>query len=145
MEFTGERFVPAAIGKIHYERVHPYAIAARYCVGKRVLDAASGEGYSAALLAQGAAAVIGVSIDAGPIANARRSYYSSKLRFLQGSVRRHSLERLHAEFAAQTGAELERLRVDSLALGDVLHCTSWKVTKPTRLAVQQMCNLLRRV
>jgi hypothetical protein len=55
-----------------------------------------------------------------------------------------SLERLHAEFAAQTDAELERLRLDSLALGDVLNSTSWRVTKPTRLAAQQMRNLLRR-
>jgi SAM-dependent methyltransferase len=86
MEFTGERFVPAVKGQIYYEHVHRYAIAARYCVGKRVLDAASGEGYGAALLAQGAAAVIGVDIDAESIAHARRSYYASNLRFLQGSV-----------------------------------------------------------
>ena len=51
MEFTGERYVPSLRGKIYHEHVHRYAIAARFCAGKRVLDIASGEGYGSALLA----------------------------------------------------------------------------------------------
>ena len=57
LEFTGERFVPgSADGEIAYEHWHRYAFARRFGTGKRVLDAACGEGYGTALLA-GVAAV----------------------------------------------------------------------------------------
>ena len=56
MEFTGERFVPECQREIWYEHWHRYALAARYAAGRRVLDAACGEGYGSALLARHARA-----------------------------------------------------------------------------------------
>jgi len=49
--FTGERFLPGVAGEIAYEHCHRYAFARRFVTGARVLDAACGEGYGAALLA----------------------------------------------------------------------------------------------
>ena len=86
MDFTGERYVPALKGQIYYEHLHRYALAARFCAGKRVLDVASGEGYGAALLARHAADVVGVDVDEGAVDHARRMYYAGNLRFLRGSV-----------------------------------------------------------
>lgn len=85
MNFTGERFVPALKGQISYEHVHRYAIAARFCAGKRVLDIASGEGYGSALLARSAQQVIGVDNDEEAVEHARRAYYLANVRFVQGS------------------------------------------------------------
>jgi SAM-dependent methyltransferase len=88
LEFTGERFVPgAALGEIVYEHVHRYAFAQRFAAGRRVLDAACGEGYGSALLAQAAASVIGVDIEASAIAHATARYAGRpSLRFVAGSV-----------------------------------------------------------
>ena len=44
LTFTGERFLPACAGEIAYEHWHRYAFARQYAEGKRVLDAACGEG-----------------------------------------------------------------------------------------------------
>jgi SAM-dependent methyltransferase len=85
MNFTGERFVPELKGQISYEHLHRYAIAARFCAGKRVLDIASGEGYGSALLARTAQQVVGVDNDEEAVEHARRSYYLTNLRFVQGS------------------------------------------------------------
>ena len=87
LEFTGERFVPGVGGEIVYEHVHRYAIARRYAAGKRVLDAACGEGYGSALIAPVAREVIGVDIDAGTIAHAQATYAAHRnLRFVEGSA-----------------------------------------------------------
>jgi hypothetical protein len=88
-EFTGERFVPGIAGGIAYEHWHRYAFARRFVAGKRVLDAACGEGYGAALLAQSALDVVGVDIDAGVVAAARAAYCDRpNLRFEAASVTR---------------------------------------------------------
>jgi len=84
MEFTGERYVPSLRGQIYYEHLHRYAIAARFCGGKRVLDIASGEGYGSALLARTAAEVVGVDIDRRSVDHARATYYAANLRFMCG-------------------------------------------------------------
>jgi len=87
LEFTGERFVPGIAGEIAYEHWHRYAFARRFVAGKRVLDVACGEGYGSALLAQVAAAVTGIDIDAAAVAHARESYAAlSNLRFDEGSA-----------------------------------------------------------
>jgi len=86
MEFTGERYVPLLRGQIYYEHLHRYAIALRFCAGKRVLDIASGEGYGSALLARTAADVIGVDVDQRSVEHSRRTYYAANLRFMRGSV-----------------------------------------------------------
>ena len=74
LPFTGERFTPECVREIWYEHWHRYAFARRLVQGKRVLDCACGEGYGAALLADAAAEVVGVDVDAGPVAHARARY-----------------------------------------------------------------------
>jgi len=86
LTFTGERFVPGVGGEIVYEHVHRYAYARRYADGKRVLDAACGEGYGSALLSREAATVVGVDDGAAAIAHARARYHAPNLAYVQGSV-----------------------------------------------------------
>ena len=72
--FTGERFTPECVREIWYEHWHRYAFAANFAAGARVLDAACGEGYGAALLARRAASVLGVDISDAAIEHARKRY-----------------------------------------------------------------------
>ena len=87
LEFTGERFVPGVPGEIVYEHVHRYAFARSLARGRRVLDAACGEGYGSALLAEVATQVTGIDLDIATIAHARSTYAAAgNLRFAQGSI-----------------------------------------------------------
>ena len=81
LEFTGERFTPECVREIRYEHVHRYAFAQSLVAGRRVLDAACGEGYGSALLAGTAAAVTGVDRSSGSIEHARRRYPLDNLDF----------------------------------------------------------------
>lgn len=74
LPFTGERFTPECVREIWYEHWHRYAFAQPLVRGKRVLDAACGEGYGSELLAQKAAQVTGVDISEQTIAHARARY-----------------------------------------------------------------------
>jgi ubiquinone/menaquinone biosynthesis C-methylase UbiE len=74
MEFTGERFTPECVREIWYEHLHRYAFAAPLVDGLRVLDAACGEGYGAALLARSAARVSAVDVSAEAVAHAGKRY-----------------------------------------------------------------------
>lgn len=74
LPFTGERFTPECVREIWYEHWHRYAFAQPLVRGKRVLDAACGEGYGSELLAQKAAQVIGVDISEQTISHARARY-----------------------------------------------------------------------
>lgn len=74
LAFTGERFTPECVREIWYEHWHRYAFARSLAAGKRVLDAACGEGYGSAMLADVAIDVIGVDIDAASVAHARMRY-----------------------------------------------------------------------
>jgi SAM-dependent methyltransferase len=86
LAFTGERFLPACTGEIAYEHWHRYAFARRFVAGKRVLDAACGEGYGSALLGEVAASVVGVDIDGPTIAHALTRYGNAgRVRFIEGS------------------------------------------------------------
>jgi len=86
LPFTGERFTPEVRGAIWYEHWHRYCAALGAAAGKRVLDAACGEGYGSGLLAQVAAGVTAVDIDAGAIAHASQRYRDrANLRYLQAS------------------------------------------------------------
>jgi SAM-dependent methyltransferase len=86
-EFTGERFLPGLPGEIAYEHWHRYAFARGLVAGRRVLDAACGEGYGTALLADVAVEAIGVDIDAPTIERARANYAARRhIRFETGSV-----------------------------------------------------------
>ncbi len=82
LEFTGERFTPECVREIWYEHFHRYAFAAPVARGRRVLDAACGEGYGSALLAAKAESVLGVDISAAAVSHARARYaHMSNLRF----------------------------------------------------------------
>jgi SAM-dependent methyltransferase len=83
--FTGERFLPSCSGEIAYEHWHRYAFARRFVSGKRVLDAACGEGYGTALLGAVAASAVGVDIDLATIAHARATYGDVRVRFVATS------------------------------------------------------------
>jgi ubiquinone/menaquinone biosynthesis C-methylase UbiE len=85
LTFTGERFLPACAGEIAYEHWHRYAFARRYAEGRRVLDAACGEGYGTALIGTKAAEAVGVDIDAGSIRHAQSTYGNATIRFVEGS------------------------------------------------------------
>ena len=76
LPFTGERFVPGVHGEIWVEHWHRYHFAARWAVGKRVLDVACGEGYGTALLARVAAQATGVDISQQAVDHAQREYAS---------------------------------------------------------------------
>jgi SAM-dependent methyltransferase len=85
-EFTGERFLPTCSGEIAYEHWHRYAFARRFVEGKRVLDAACGEGYGTALLGAVAATATGIDIDVATIDRARAAYGDDKrVRFIASS------------------------------------------------------------
>lgn len=86
LAFTGERFVPGVPGEIVYEHVHRYAFARRFARGRRVLDAACGEGYGSALLAQVAERVTGIDLDAASIEHARATYRAPNMSFELASV-----------------------------------------------------------
>lgn len=86
LDFTGERFTPECVREIWYEHFHRYAFAAPLARGKRVLDAACGEGYGAALVAGQAASVLGLDVSAQAVEHARRRYVLPQLRFEQADV-----------------------------------------------------------
>lgn len=87
LAFTGERFTPECVREIWYEHWHRYAFALDLARGKRVLDAACGEGYGANLLAGVAAQVSAVDISAEAIAHAQARYGTrSNLEFSVGDA-----------------------------------------------------------
>src|SRR6185369_1249345 len=85
LEFTGERFTPECVREIWYEHWHRYVFARAFAQGRRVLDAACGEGYGSALLAASADSVLGVDVAESAVAHARQRYgQHANLRFEQG-------------------------------------------------------------
>lgn len=82
MQFTGERVVPDQMAvdiDTYIQHLARYVFALRYCVGKTVLDAACGEGYGSALIANVANAVHGIDIDQESIDLANAKYRPSNL------------------------------------------------------------------
>lgn len=93
LPFTGERYVPELKGGIALEHVHRYVLCAGLARGRRVLDLACGEGYGANLLAQTAASVTGVDVDAATIRHAEAKYRATRnLSFRAGDCRKVPLE-----------------------------------------------------
>jgi SAM-dependent methyltransferase len=81
LEFTGERFTPECVREIWYEHYHRYVFASGLVRGRKVLDAACGEGYGSAMLARSAASVTGVDISEASIEHARSRYRAPHLEF----------------------------------------------------------------
>jgi 2-polyprenyl-3-methyl-5-hydroxy-6-metoxy-1,4-benzoquinol methylase len=81
MEFTGERFTPECVREIWYEHLHRYVLAGELAAGKRVLDAACGEGYGSAHLALTAKSVIGVYVSKEAVSHASERYQADNLGF----------------------------------------------------------------
>jgi GT2 family glycosyltransferase/ubiquinone/menaquinone biosynthesis C-methylase UbiE/glycosyltransferase involved in cell wall biosynthesis len=85
-EQTDERFSAGHGLQTEIEHFHRYYLARQLAAGKHVLDIACGEGYGSALLAQVAANVIGIDIDAGAVTHAARTYAGDNLSFRQGTT-----------------------------------------------------------
>jgi ubiquinone/menaquinone biosynthesis C-methylase UbiE len=124
LTFTGERFLPSCSGEIAYEHWHRYAFARQFVAGRRVLDAACGEGYGSALLGAVAATVVGIDIDAKAVVHAEARYgFTDRVRFVEGSCAQLpladasfdvvvSFETIeHVDAADQTGMLAEFARV----------------------------------
>jgi 2-polyprenyl-3-methyl-5-hydroxy-6-metoxy-1,4-benzoquinol methylase len=93
MEFTGERYIPELLSpKISYEHWHRYIFASRFCVQKKVLDLACGEGYGSAYLAAVAHTVTGIDISDDAVQHAKMKYNLPNVQFLQSDVSRLNLE-----------------------------------------------------
>ena len=86
MAHTGERLSHGHSLETEVEHYHRYYMARHLCRGQRVLDIACGEGYGSALLAQVAASVVGVDVDADAVAHAAASYVRDNLAFRTGSA-----------------------------------------------------------
>lgn len=84
MNFTGERVIPGDVdADLFNEHLARYLFARDYAQGKKVLDAACGTGYGAALLAETAAEVLGADIAPEAIEYARQHYPAPKTWFLR--------------------------------------------------------------
>lgn len=74
LPFTGERYTPECALEIATEHWHRYAFARALAPGRRVLDAACGEGYGSALMARAGGDVLGLDLSADAVAHARARY-----------------------------------------------------------------------
>ncbi len=74
LEFTGERYTPECDREIAQEHWHRYAFARLLAPGRRVLDAACGEGYGSAMMAAAGAQVLGLDLGTEAVAHARQRY-----------------------------------------------------------------------
>lgn len=85
-EHTDERLSEGHGLETVVEHFHRYCLARSMAAGLDVLDVASGEGYGSAMLAQVARSVVGVDLDDGAVAHARRTYTCNNLGFRKGSA-----------------------------------------------------------
>ncbi|MFT4088545.1 MAG: class I SAM-dependent methyltransferase [Gordonia sp. (in: high G+C Gram-positive bacteria)] len=76
LALTGERTVPGIPAENYWFRRHEvaYRFIAQQCAGRDVLEAGSGEGYGAAMIAEQAASVTCVDYDEQAVAHTRRRY-----------------------------------------------------------------------
>ena len=110
LEFTGERFTPECVREIWYEHWHRYALVQPWAQGRRVLDAACGEGYGSALLARGAQSVLGLDISPAAVAHAVQMLMDDPARriALGTSARRVAQQRFSPEIVVPCYESLYR-------------------------------------
>ncbi|GAB25066.1 putative methyltransferase [Gordonia polyisoprenivorans NBRC 16320 = JCM 10675] len=86
LALTGERTVPGIPAENYWFRRHEvaYAHIVGRCAARRVLEAGSGEGYGAAMLADAGAQVTCVDYDESAVAHTRRRYPQVEIR--QGNL-----------------------------------------------------------
>ncbi|PXV91456.1 GT2 family glycosyltransferase [Lachnotalea glycerini] len=86
--FTGERFVPGVEDKkLEIEHFQRYQSIKELVRGKKVLDAACGEGYGSNILALAAQSVVGVDIDSGAVKRASVKYKNqANLKYMERSI-----------------------------------------------------------
>lgn len=130
LAFTGERYHPEVPREMAYEHWHRYAFAMELARGRHVLDAASGEGYGAVLLARTAASVLGIDLAPEAVAHAQARYGGPRLRFEQGDVLR--LDGI-ADASLDLVVSFETL--EHLADHDALLAAFARVLKPEGLLV----------
>ncbi|HHI80829.1 MAG TPA: class I SAM-dependent methyltransferase [Planctomycetes bacterium] len=80
-DFSGERFIPGVDPDLEAEHLARYQFVFPLAEGARVLDAGSGEGYGAALLARVASEVVAIDVDPRAIEKAKQKYPLSNLHF----------------------------------------------------------------
>ena len=83
---SDERFIPGSSRITEIESFHRYLAAAELCRGKKVLDAASGEGYGSDILAAAAAMVTGLDICREAVEAASAKYTKTNLKFVCGDA-----------------------------------------------------------
>lgn len=82
MQFMQERYVPGTWSKLaEYEHLPRYIFAKQFVADGRVLDFGCGTGYGSAILADIAASVLGLDIDAEAIGWAQQAHQNSRLVF----------------------------------------------------------------
>ena len=85
--YTGERFEPEKCeGEMQIEHFQRYVFATKFVKGKKVLDAACGEGYGSYLLSGDAKEVVGIDIFEEVIFNAKEKYKKNNLSFISSSI-----------------------------------------------------------
>lgn len=85
--FTGERLTAAITGQVAIEHYHRYLFARAFCLGKDVLDVASGEGYGSAQLAQVARSVTALEYSPQTVRIARANFPRANLAFVNADAR----------------------------------------------------------
>lgn len=78
-KWTGERMETFVLNDSTLEHLHRYALVMGLVKDMTVLDIACGEGYGTTLLADAAAAVVGIDIDANTIQKAAQKYQKQNL------------------------------------------------------------------
>jgi O-antigen biosynthesis protein len=88
MEFTGERFLPGVINdfKLEVEHLQRYNSITHLVRDKVVVDAACGEGYGSAILANFARTVYGLDISEDAIREAKEKYNKENLSYINSSI-----------------------------------------------------------
>lgn len=85
-KIVDERFLPGSSRITEIESFHRYQVASELCCGRRVLDAACGEGYGTAMLARSAASAVGVDLSEEAVKAASAKYVAENLSYVVGDA-----------------------------------------------------------